>query len=323
MSAGGFECRVLVDVSRAGFLHENNGAISAPTISSDRQDHVGCAPGQILASITGANPEQILSMTAFFTPWLPEDGDGLAPWIETGIKDLLREDEGCEKDRSLYGENTARPSRNLSLPDNSKDKRPSFDDYDILSDSDGSTPQAHCQVENVAAAASLLHDEQYVNALKICCIHELRGKKCTSIKCSEKSPLLCQNFKKGTCEITDFAHSSFTHVHILPNCSRAIKLGKCCRQGCRLGHDNLALRRKRLAEKRETEMWWARLWIKNIEAGMKAGATPLDLSACEDSVVKLRGKLGQFRDAAMAGKVDDTLAQYRQYCRRRSWAGGG
>lgn len=64
-------------------------------------------------------------------------------------------------------------------------------------------------------------------------------------------------------------------------------------------------------------MWWARLWVQKIEAGLEAGATPLDVSEGDSSASKLRGKLGQF-DAAMAGKVDEVLVRYHQH-RSRRW----
>ncbi|KAE9976072.1 hypothetical protein EG328_002843 [Venturia inaequalis] len=181
-----------------------------------------------------------------------------------------------------------------------------------------------CDIDNVRTAANHHYDRNYVRALETCCIHELRGKKCTTIKCSERGPLLCQAFKKGTCTTNEFAHTGYTHVHILPNCARAIKDGQCFNQQCRLGHDNVALRRKRLADKRSLEMCLSKKWVEKIRAAMEASATPLDVSEGGISYAKLRGKLGQFKDAAMAAEVDEVLARYNRHRRRRpSWVGGG
>ncbi|RDI82995.1 hypothetical protein Vi05172_g6846 [Venturia inaequalis] len=400
----GFESRVLHDVStvlddasRVGFPPKDHGRSSAiQAIPSTRQVPVTCAPDPVLTSVMDATAEQTLGMSTFITPRLPEeddgDDDGLAPWIRSGVEDILRDDDEkpvqvhCLLDNartaaSLHHQNresdntfeincknindtlaaifvtetnvrhlsTTLPDRNaigtsikIAVDTNSKKITGSLvktgpilirgnASTDILSATDSNqsdgTPFGSpnfCDIDNVRTAANLNYDRNYVRALETCGIHELRGKKCTTIKCSEKGPLLCKDFKKGTCTTNEFAHTGLTHVHILPNCARAIKDGQCFNQQCRLGHDNVALRRKRLADKRSIEMCLARKWVEKIKAAMEASATPLDVSEGGISYAKLRGKLGQFKDAAMAAEVDEVLARYNQHRRRRpSWVGGG
>lgn len=82
-----------------------------------------------------------------------------------------------------------------------------FDTESSQSDSTLSeSPPEFCDMDNVRIAARLHRDREYVDALEICCIHELRGKRCTSIKFANEGPLLCQDLKRGWCAVTKFAH---------------------------------------------------------------------------------------------------------------------
>lgn len=54
------------------------------------------------------------------------------------------------------------------------------------------------------------------------------------------------------------------------------------------------------------------MWISKIEKGLEPDANPFEVNEGQKPAWKLRGKLGQFDDAAMAQRVDDILELHRQ-----------
>lgn len=65
----------------------------------------------------GTTSEHTLGVSAFFTPWLPEDEDGLAPWIRAGVEDVLRDDTRSKQTIDLHAD---APPRSNTLPNLSR-----------------------------------------------------------------------------------------------------------------------------------------------------------------------------------------------------------
>lgn len=139
-------------------------------------------------------------------------------------------------------------------------------------------------VSNVTAEIHSHRDKAYMDALRNCCIHTLRGATtCNKPKVCQGQNILCKQYHSGLCPFTGLQHGAF--LHIKRSCRIALEDNDCFEGGCTYGHDNLNLRRERSEQAK-----------KNAEAG-KAANNNLIESAAYEQIETLKGTMGSKKTA--------------------------
>jgi hypothetical protein len=155
-------------------------------------------------------------------------------------------------------------------------------------------------IGKVAATAHLHKSQQYLDALRHCCMHDLRFDSCKRQSCPGRKSRLCIPFRKQLCPSTHFQHDHF--VHILQSCVNALDTGECYDIDCSLGHDNLELRTERY-EERKTEVLVNLAkqkviadiatckQLKTLQIAMDSNATAYEIHKEEEVASKLEKKI--------------------------------
>lgn len=182
---------------------------------------------------------------------------------------------------------------------------------------------------NVAAAASLHRDKEYIDALRNCCYHNLRGYPCLKPTICPGQGLLCTEYPDGACPFNQLRHESF--LHIRRSCNTALHTGECFAHECKFGHDNFNIRQERWQQaKLDADAGKAanRTKIDNatceqieaLERAMRKKGTALDRIVAKDAAAKLRRKMKSKMDTGeksirknLKSRVYVTLGRYDKW----------
>lgn len=220
------------------------------------------------------------------------------------------------------------------MTENVKQDQEHIEATNNISTLDTSPTVAVAQSGNVAAAASLHWDQEYIEALKNCCVHNLRGYSCLKPTICAGQGLLCTEYHDGVCPINQLQHDSF--LHIRRTCNTALHTGECSVYECKFGHDNLNIRQERWqqarrdadAEKADTRTIVDTATCEQIEAlerAMRKKGTALDRILAKNAAAKLRRKMKSKMDTGeksirknLRGNVYTTLGRYEEWVRNLS-----
>lgn len=187
------------------------------------------------------------------------------------------------------------------------------------------SPVSTAQIGNVAAEANLHRDDEYIDALNNCCIHNLRDSACPRSNTTCGKLLLCKEYQDDACSVIQFHHGSF--LHIKPNCNIALVNGECFLDGCKFGHDNLDTRRERWQQakcegengramnRRELEASTQRL-LQALKDSIRQKASTVQRIKMESLIRKLSKKLEIEVDGKMSlqGELRNEVVQALKSC---------